>query len=77
MITHRLSQIRWADKVLLIRKGVLVDQGTHEELLERSHLYQRIFGHYDEAGMTPGQAPIATATRSRTLPAAPPASREG
>lgn len=77
LITHRLSQIRWADKVLLIRKGELVDQGTHAELLERSHLYQRIFGHYDEAGLTPGQAPIATATRSRTLPAAPPASREG
>ena len=48
LITHRLSQIRWADKVLLIRGGQLVDQGTHEELLQRSRLYRRIFAHYDE-----------------------------
>jgi ATP-binding cassette subfamily B protein len=48
LITHRLSQIRWADKVLLIRRGKLVDQGTHDELLTRSRLYRRIFSHYDE-----------------------------
>ncbi|MGI8403352.1 MAG: ABC transporter ATP-binding protein [Thermomicrobiales bacterium] len=48
LITHRLSQIRWADKVLLIRGGRLIDQGTHEELLKRSRLYRRIFAHYDE-----------------------------
>ncbi len=48
LITHRLSQIRWADKVLLIRGGKLVDQGTHEDLLKRSRLYRRIFAHYDE-----------------------------
>lgn len=48
LITHRLSQIRWADKVLLIRGGRLIDQGTHEDLLKRSRLYRRIFAHYDE-----------------------------
>nr|WP_174257495.1 ABC transporter ATP-binding protein [Phytoactinopolyspora alkaliphila] len=48
LITHRLSQIRWADKVLLLRKGELADFGTHDELLERSRLYRRIFAHYDE-----------------------------
>jgi ATP-binding cassette, subfamily B, bacterial len=48
LITHRLSQIRWADKVLLIQRGELVDQGTHDELLERCPLYRRIFAHYDE-----------------------------
>lgn len=75
LITHRLSQIRWADKVLLIRKGALVDQGTHEELLERSPLYQRIFGHYDEVSAAhPGQT-IAAATAPSAAIA--PASREG
>jgi len=48
LITHRLSQIRWADRVLLIRKGELVAQGTHDELLELSPLYRRIFAHYDQ-----------------------------
>ncbi|HYI24169.1 MAG TPA: ABC transporter ATP-binding protein [Thermomicrobiales bacterium] len=48
LITHRLSQIRWADRVLLLRKGELVAQGTHDELLAQSSLYRRIFAHYDE-----------------------------
>ena len=45
LITHRLSQIRWADRVLVLRKGKLVDQGTHDELLARSATYRRIFAH--------------------------------
>ena len=44
MITHRLSLIRRADRVLVLRGGRLVDQGRHEELLGRSADYQRIFG---------------------------------
>jgi ATP-binding cassette subfamily B protein len=48
LITHRLSQIRWADKVLLLRRGELVDLGSHDELLGRCQLYRRIFAHYDE-----------------------------
>lgn len=48
LITHRLSQIRWADKVLLLRRGEMVDYGTHDELLVRSTLYRRIFAHFDE-----------------------------
>ncbi|MEU8250433.1 ABC transporter ATP-binding protein [Nonomuraea sp. NPDC048916] len=59
LITHRLSQIRWADKVLLLRRGELVDYGTHDELIARSRLYQRIFAHYDEvagAAEQPGPA---------------------
>lgn len=47
LITHRLSQIRWADRILVIRQGELIDQGTHEELLARCSDYQRIFARYD------------------------------
>jgi ATP-binding cassette subfamily B protein len=47
LITHRLSQIRWADRILVLRQGELVDQGTHEELLARSGDYQRIFARYE------------------------------
>jgi ATP-binding cassette subfamily B protein len=47
IITHRLSQIRWADRILVLRRGELVDQGTHEELMARSEDYGRIFGRYD------------------------------
>ncbi|MGP3955899.1 ABC transporter ATP-binding protein [Nonomuraea sp. 3N208] len=51
LITHRLSQIRWADKVLLLRRGQVVDFGTHDELIARSRLYRRVFAHYDEVEM--------------------------
>jgi ATP-binding cassette subfamily B protein len=61
LITHRLSQIRWADKVLLLRRGTLVDFGTHDELLGRSPLYRRIFAHYDEV-IAPGQHHDVTAS---------------
>jgi ATP-binding cassette subfamily B protein len=47
LITHRLSQIRWADRILVLRRGELVDQGTHEELMERCQAYRRIFARYD------------------------------
>jgi ATP-binding cassette subfamily B protein len=47
LITHRLSQIRWADRILVLSRGELVDQGSHEELLARSPDYQRIFSRYD------------------------------
>jgi ATP-binding cassette subfamily B protein len=43
LITHRLSQIRWADRILLLRGGRLAAQGTHAELLEQSEDYRRLF----------------------------------
>ncbi|GHO43975.1 ABC transporter ATP-binding protein [Ktedonospora formicarum] len=52
LITHRISQIRWADKVLVVRNGEIIDQGTHEELMDRCYTYQRIFSHYDSAPAT-------------------------
>jgi len=48
IITHRLSQIRWADRILVLDKGKLIDQGNHEELLERSAEYRRIFSRYEK-----------------------------
>ncbi|MFW5685501.1 MAG: ABC transporter ATP-binding protein [Spirochaetota bacterium] len=45
MITHRLSQIRHADRIVLVRGGRLLDVGTHDELLGRSDAYRRLFSH--------------------------------
>jgi ATP-binding cassette subfamily B protein len=47
LITHRLSQIRWADRILVLRRGELADQGTHDELMARSADYRRIFAKYE------------------------------
>ncbi len=43
IITHRLSQIRWADLILVMRGGMLSAAGTHEELMRSSEAYRRIF----------------------------------
>jgi ATP-binding cassette subfamily B protein len=47
LITHRISQIRWADRILVLRRGELVAQGSHEELMATSEAYQRIFARYE------------------------------
>ena len=43
IITHRLSQIRWADLIIVLRKGRIAAIGNHEELMQTSEAYSRIF----------------------------------
>jgi ATP-binding cassette, subfamily B, bacterial len=43
IITHRLSQIRWADLIIVMRRGRVTDVGSHDELMRTSQAYQRIF----------------------------------
>jgi ATP-binding cassette subfamily B protein len=50
LITHRISQIRWADRILVLRQGELAAQGTHEELMATSDAYRRIFARYETRG---------------------------
>lgn len=40
LIAHRLSTIQHAHKIIVIKDGVIIDQGTHSELLERGGLYR-------------------------------------
>ena len=47
LITHRLSQIRRADQILVLHQGRLIDKGSHDELMQRCPLYQRIFARYE------------------------------
>ena len=43
LITHRLSQIRSADQILLMKNGRLIAQGAHDELMATSLAYRQIF----------------------------------
>ncbi len=43
IITHRLSQIRWADLIIVLRKGHIAAIGSHDELMKTSEAYSRIF----------------------------------
>lgn len=49
LITHRLSQIRWADHILVLEDGNVIAAGKHDDLLRTSELYRRIFSRYDAA----------------------------
>jgi ATP-binding cassette subfamily B protein len=48
LITHRLSQIRWADLIIVLRRGQVAAVGTHEQLLEDSVAYRNIFARYEK-----------------------------
>ena len=51
LITHRLSQIRWADHIIVLSRGQVVAQGSHEQLLRQSQAYRHIFDRYHERPM--------------------------
>ncbi len=65
IIAHRLSTVMNADLILVLRQGVMLEQGRHEELVRRNGLYARLF-----ALQTQGrQAVGAQAESSAALPA--------
>ena len=44
-IAHRLSTVKNADRILVLRRGVIVEEGTHEELMNKKEYYYRlVFG---------------------------------
>jgi len=47
LITHRLSQIRRADSIVVLRKGQLAAMGTHDQLMVESEAYRNIFARYE------------------------------
>jgi ATP-binding cassette, subfamily B, bacterial MsbA len=44
VIAHRLSTVRRADRIVVVVRGQIVEQGTHEELLMLGHEYSKLHG---------------------------------
>ena len=49
VIAHRLSTIKEADLILVMKDGDIVEQGTHQELLEKGGFYAGLYNAQFEA----------------------------
>ena len=61
VIAHRLATVRGADRIIVLRDGEIVEQGTHEALIEKAGLYARLYrlnyASFDDAmPAPPGEA---------------------
>ena len=43
MVAHRLSTIQHADKIIVMHKGQIREEGTHQELLNQDGIYKKLY----------------------------------
>ena len=65
MIAHRLSTIRDADKIIVLKDGVVAEQGSHDELMRRGGVYAELY--HIQYG-TPAARPAPAASRGLAPP---------
>jgi ATP-binding cassette subfamily B protein len=46
VIAHRLSTVRNADRIIVLRKGAIIEEGSHDELLDRGGHYAELYNTY-------------------------------
>ncbi len=68
IITHRLSQIRWADQIIVLRMGKIVAIGKHDELLQSSESYRRIFPTEKTDAIVLDESAISAPTLPQQVP---------
>ncbi|MEV4144945.1 ABC transporter ATP-binding protein [Amycolatopsis sp. NPDC049691] len=77
LVTHRLANIRSADRILVLDKGKLVEQGTHEELIGAGGVYHELYEIQARAYGVDVPSPRVTGTPGRisSSPGSPPSPR--
>jgi ATP-binding cassette subfamily B protein len=63
LIAHRLSTIERADRIVVLHKGELREEGTHAELLARGEIYARLWRLHYAAPERPVHAPVRSVGR--------------
>ena len=59
MIAHRLSTLRDADKIIVLKDGVVAEEGTNDELIARGGVYAELHRIQYDTSSTPAAAPAA------------------
>ncbi len=77
-VSHRVSALTWTDRILVLNHGVIEEEGTHDQLIERGHIYPHL---YKTAPTADGNVPVYYVSDKRTSPlpmaADPEKSRKG
>jgi len=68
-IAHRLSTIRDADKIVVLKGGVVAEEGTHDELLARNGVYAELY-KIQFSSPPPVSSAVAAAAANAPLTAA-------
>ncbi|MFI8263657.1 ABC transporter ATP-binding protein [Streptomyces sp. NPDC085665] len=71
VVAHRLSTVAHMDRLVVLDRGRIVEQGTHHELLAREGTYAKLWQHQSGGFLDEGPAPDSPA------PASPPSPRQG
>ena len=50
IVAHRLSTVRNADQIIVLEKGEIAEQGTHDELVEKQGVYYNLVKNQLELG---------------------------
>jgi ABC-type multidrug transport system fused ATPase/permease subunit len=60
LVSHRISSLRWVDRIVVLNRGVVEEQGSHEQLLRSGGLYSWLYNTPSAVSCARGFSPIST-----------------
>jgi len=62
VISHRISALKWVDRIVVLNRGVVEEQGTHNHLISRGGLYAHLHNAFDATTDGQGFSSVSTVT---------------